>query len=163
MHIRPATPDDADAISAIYNDAIANTTAVLWHEPKPVGYWREQLTDRPPLYPALVAEDAADDAILGFTALFRYDTKCGYDDIAEWSLYVHADARGKGVGMALSQAIIEAGRSAGLHSIVARVTADNTASIALQDKLGLRRVGTLEQVGNKFGKRHDVLIYQLVL
>lgn len=161
MHIRPATPEDADAITAIYNDAIANTTAVLWDQPKAVSYWRDQLADRPAQLPALVAEQ--DGQVIGFTALFQYDTKCGYDDVAEWSLYVDRDARGQGVGRALAEAVIEAGRSAGLHSVLSRVTAGNEVSIALQKRLGFREVGVLKQLGHKFGTRHDVILYQLVL
>lgn len=161
MTLRPATPDDATAIAAIYNDAIANTTAVMWHRPKSADHWRERLTARPAQSPALVTVDAA-GRVLGFTTLSPYDTLCGYDDVAEWSLYIDAAARGQGLGAALASAVIDAGWAAGLHSILSRVTAGNEASIALQRKLGFRLVGTLEQLGHKFGRRHDVLLYQLI-
>ncbi len=162
MPIRSATPDDAAAIAAIYNDAIANTTAVMWHDPKPVSLWRERLTGRPPGHPALVALDDA-GAVIGFTTLGPYDTLCGYDDVAEWSLYVTEEARGRGVGRLLAEAVIEAGRSAGLYSVVSRVTAGNAASQKLHDRLGFRRVGVFEKIGHKFGRRHDVIVYQLIL
>ena len=162
MLIREATPNDADAISAIYNDAIVNTTAILWHDPKPASLWRDRLTDRPACFPVLVAADGR-GAVIGFSLLGPYDDKCGYDGVAEWSVYIAANARGQGVGLALSEAVIEAGRSVGLHSVLSRVTEGNTVSERLHDKLGFTRVGTFKALGQKFGKRYDVIAYQLVL
>ena len=162
MPIRPATLDDADAITAIYNDAIVNSTAILWHKPKDASLWRDRLIERPAHFPVLVAEDDS-GAVIGFALLGPYDDKCGYDGVAEWSVYLAEHARGRGVGLALSQAVIEAGRTAGLHSILSRVTEGNEVSFKLHDKLGFRVVGRFEKLGEKFGKRHDVLIYQLIL
>lgn len=169
MVIRHATPDDAQAIAAIYNDAIVNTTAILWHAPKPVSLWRDRLTGRPAKFPVLVAEDEA-AVVVGFTLLGPYDDKCGYDGVAEWSLYVAEGSRGRGVGLALSEALIAEARSlkpsgggGGLHSILSRVTEGNVASFRLHEKLGFREVGRFEKLGEKFGQRHDVIAYQLVL
>ena len=134
MHLRPATPDDADAITAIYNDAIENTTAILWHEPKPVAEWRDRLAALTDRYPVLVAQDPMGN-VIGFAGLFAYDNKCGYDDVAEWSVYIAPSCRGRGVGRMLAEALIQTARErarsdGGLHSIVSRVTAGNTASAA---------------------------------
>lgn len=162
MPIRRATPDDAEPITAIYNDAIATTTAIMWHRPKPVSLWRERLIDRPAMHPAIVAEDDAGE-VIGFATLGPYDQLCGYEHVAELSVYLAEDARGKGLGKQLAAAVIEAGRSAGLRNVLSRVTAGNAASVKLHDDLGFRHVGTLEQLGEKFGQRHDVLLYQLRL
>lgn len=162
MLIRDATPDDAEAITAIYNDAIVNTTAILWHEPKDVTLWRERLIDRPAHFPLLVAEDEG-GAVVGFALLGPYDDKCGYDGVAEWSVYLAEQARGQGIGLALSEAVISAGRAAGLYSILSRVTEGNVVSERLHERLGFTKVGTFKKLGQKFGKRHDVIAYQLVL
>ena len=163
MLIRPATPADADAIAAIYNDAIVNSTAILWHAPKPASLWRDRLADRPSRFPILVAQDEG-GAVLGFEMLGPYDDKCGYADVAEWSLYIAADHRGKGVGRALAEALFAKARADGeLHSVVSRVTEGNHASFKLHDRLGFTKVGTFKQLGQKFGKRHDVIVYQLIL
>ena len=162
MMIRKAMPDDADAVSAIYNDAIIHTTASLWHDPKPTSIWRERLTDRPACFPVLVAADDG-GVVIGFSMLGPYDDKCGYDGVAEWSVYVAEGARGQGIGLALSEAVIEAGRLAGLHSVLSRVTEGNAVSEQLHDKLGFIKVGTFKALGWKFGKRHDVIAYQLIL
>ncbi|MFN3166058.1 MAG: GNAT family N-acetyltransferase [Phycisphaeraceae bacterium] len=163
MRIRPATPDDAEAIAAIYNDAIVNTTAILWHTPKPVSLWRERLTGRPSAFPVLVAEDES-GAVVGFALLGPYDDKCGYKDVAEWSLYIDQARRGKGVGRSLADALFDKARADGrLHSVLSRVTAGNEASFRLHDRLGFTKVGTFKGLGEKFGERHDVVVYQLLL
>ncbi|MEO0475690.1 MAG: N-acetyltransferase family protein [Planctomycetota bacterium] len=162
MQIRSAKPDDADAISAIYNDAIVKTTASLWHEVKPASLWRERLTDPPAYFPVLVATDDH-GAVVGFSLLGPYDDKCGYDGVAEWSVYLAENSRGQGIGMALSEAVIKAGRAAGLHSVLSRVTEGNTVSERLHEKLGFTKVGTFKALGQKFGRRHDVIAYQLIL
>lgn len=162
MHLRPATPDDAEPITAIYNDAILHTTAILWHQPKDVSLWRDRLTNRPAKFPAFVAVDEA-GAVVGFATLGPYDDKCGYRDVAELSVYLAEHARGQGLGKRLCEAVILAGRAAGLSHVLSRITAGNDASFKLHDDLGFRHVGTLEALGEKFGKRHDVLLYQLRL
>lgn len=163
MPIRPATTDDAIAIAAIYNDAIVNTTAILWHTPKPASLWQARLTDRPGRFPVLVAVDD-DERVKGFAMLGPYDDKCGYDDVAEWSLYVDAAARGRGVGRALADALFNQARAAGeLHSVLSRVTEGNTVSEKLHAGLGFREVGRLTKLGHKFGRRYDVILYQLIL
>jgi phosphinothricin acetyltransferase len=163
MQIREARPDDADAITAIYNDAIANTTAILWHEPKPASLWRNRLTDRPAHLPVLVATDA-DDRVLGFALLGPYDDKCGYAGVAEWSVYIADHARGQGLGLELSNQLLTQARAQGqLHAVLSRVTEGNTASEHLHAKLGFTKVGTFPKLGEKFGKRYDVIAYQLTL
>ena len=163
MPIRPATVDDADAIAAIYNDAIAHTVAVMYHTAQPVSLWRDKLAaGRSPRHPFLVAEDES-CRLAGFAKLDAFDPRCGYDDVADVAIYIDADHRGRGVGRALLVALIDAGAKAGLHSILARITTDNAASIKLHESLGFALVGTYRQLGHKFGKRHDVSEYQLVL
>jgi len=109
-----------------------------------------------------VAEDDG-GVVVGFALLGPYDDKCGYDGVAEWSVYLAEPAQGRGLGLALSEAVIEAGRAAGLHSVVSRVTEGNIASFRLHEKLGFREVGRFEKLGEKFGQRHDVIAYQRVL
>ena len=164
FQLRPATHADALAITRIYNAAIEATSAIMWHDPKPTAYWGDRLLiTRPAQYPVWVATQGEGNAeqVIGFSALGAYDALCGYVDVAEWSLYIDTDFRGQGVGRALSQTILQAGKNAGLRSVLSRVTAGNAASIALHQSLGFRLVGTLEKLGEKFGQHHDVLMYQL--
>lgn len=81
----------------------------------------------------------------------------------EHSVYVRADQRGRGVGIALMTALIGRARAIGKHVMVAGVEADNAASIRLHEKLGFERVGRLPQVGAKFGRWLDLAFLQLTL
>ncbi|MBU6514195.1 MAG: GNAT family N-acetyltransferase, partial [Betaproteobacteria bacterium] len=59
--------------------------------------------------------------------------------------------------------LIEAAREQGLHAMIGGIDASNAGSIALHDSLGFRHVGTLPQVGFKFGRWLDLAFYQLLL
>ena len=81
----------------------------------------------------------------------------------EASVYIHADHHRRGIGRAILTDLIDRARRAGFHSIIGGASADQTASIALQEALGFRRVGQLVEVGMKFGRRLDVVYLQLML
>ena len=81
----------------------------------------------------------------------------------EHSVYVHKDHRGKGLGQAVMRALIDAARAQELHAMVGAIDAANAGSIALHERLGFKPVGTLPQVGFKFGRWLDLAFYQLLL
>jgi len=110
--------------------------------------------------PIIVAEE--DNEIVGWAALSKYDTKCAYSDTAELSLYVKPEYQKKGIGKQLMKRIIEDGKKAGLHAILARITDGNKVSIHLHELFGFKHVGVLKEVGFKFGKRLDVYIMEKV-
>ena len=163
MRIRDAETADLPAIRAIYNDAVENTTAI----------WNETLVDladrarwlearRAAGYPVLVAVDAT-DAVLGYASFGDWRAFDGYRHTVEHSVYVAADARGRGLGETLMRALIERARAAGKHVMVAGIEAGNAPSIALHEKLGFTLVGTMPQVGCKFGRWLDLAFLQLLL
>ncbi|MCE6959107.1 GNAT family N-acetyltransferase [Cereibacter sphaeroides] len=163
MHIRDAEDRDLDGITAIYNDAVANTTAI----------WNETIVDvsnrktwlaerRRQAYPVLVAVDDADE-VIGYASFGDWRAFDGYRHTVEHSVYVRSDRRGGGIGRALMLALIQRARSIGKHVMVAAVEAGNTASIRLHEGLGFARAGTLRQVGAKFGEWLDLAFLQLVL
>ena len=86
-----------------------------------------------------------------------------YDDTAETSFYVHSTHRGRGVGRLLKEAIIAEARRLGYHSLIARVAEGSDESLHLNRSVGFVHVGTLKQVGRKFGKLLDVHIMQKML
>ena len=78
-------------------------------------------------------------------------------------MYVHKDHRGRGLGRTVMQALIAAARENDLHAMVGGIDAANDGSIALHERLGFKHVGTLPQVGFKFGRWLDLAFYQLLL
>lgn len=162
MHIRDAGDADIDAITAIYNDAVAHTTAI-WNETLvDAANRRAWLADRIGAgYPVLVAE--AEGTVLGYATFGDWRAWDGYRHTVEHSVYVRADRRGGGIGRALMAALIDRARGLGKHVMVAGIEAGNTGSIRLHEALGFRQVGLLPQVGAKFGVWLDLAFLQLVL
>ena len=161
MIIRDATEADIPGITAIYNDAVAHTTAI-WNETLvDADNRRGWLADRTRVgFPVLVAVDGE---VLGYASFGDWRAWDGYRHTVEHSVYVRADRRGGGVGRALMVALIERARGLGKHVMVAGIEAGNTGSIRLHETLGFERVGLLPHVGAKFGVWLDLAFLQLVL
>jgi phosphinothricin acetyltransferase len=159
--IRRAEPGDARAIAEIYNEAILNTTATFDTEPKSERdrlAWLESHDER---HPVLVAE--CDGEVVGWAALSKWSDRPAYADTAESSFYVAAPWRGRGIGRALKLQLIAEARQAGLHTLLARVAAESTASLRVNEAVGFVLIGTMREVGLKFGRRLDVHLMQLML
>jgi phosphinothricin acetyltransferase len=159
--IRRATTDDLPGITAIYNDAIRNTTATFDTEPKSLEDRASWLSAHGERYPVLVAE--SDGEVVGWASLSQWSGRRAYDGTAESTFYVAARQRGRGIGRALKAAIIDEARQLGFHSLIARVAEGSDASLHLNECFGFRRVGTLKEVGQKFGRLLDVHILQKML
>lgn len=163
MDIRDAEDQHIDGITAIYNDAVAHTTAI-WNETQVDAANRMAwLADRRRAgYPVLVAVDE-NGAVLGYASFGDWRAFDGYRHTVEHSVYVRGDQRGAGIGRALMLALIERARDLGKHVMVAGMEAGNTASIRLHETLGFEQAGHLKQVGAKFGKWLDLAFLQLIL
>lgn len=159
--IRPAALTDAKAIADIYNEAILTTTATFDTEPKSVEDRREWLLAHGEKYPVLVA--AADGEVVGWASLTQYSDRRAYDPTAETSAYVKDGYRGRGIGRRLKEVIIDEARRLGYHSLIARIAEGSDASLHLNEVMGFERVGTLKEVGRKFGQLLDVHFLQLML
>jgi L-amino acid N-acyltransferase len=163
MRIRDAEISDIAGIVVIYNDAVANTTAI-WNEVTVDAANRETwLADRQRAgYPVLVAVDP-DGSVMGYASFGDWRAWDGYRHTVEHSVYVRADQRGRGVGKALMLALIERAQGIGKHVMVAGIEAKNEGSIRLHERLGFENVGHLKQVGAKFGSWLDLAFMQLIL
>ena len=161
MQIRPARPEDAPAITDIYNEAILNTSATFDTEPKSTTDRLVWMTRRSPRFPVLVAEEAGQ--VVGWGALNPWSERGGYAWTAENSIYIHADWRRKGVGQRLLAALVDEAKRHGFHVLIARIAAESEGSMRLHEKQGYRLEGTLREIGFKFGRYHDVRYLQLVL
>lgn len=83
-----------------------------------------------------------------------------YTGVAEESIYVGAAARGRGVGKALLNALVEASEAAGFWTLQAVIIRDNVASVALHEACGFRIVGYRERIGFARGKWHDTVMME---
>jgi L-amino acid N-acyltransferase len=166
--IRDATPADLNGILAIYNHAVAHTTAI-WNETLvDIPNRAKWLADRQALgYPVLVAigpgTKLVPAGVVGYASFGDWRAFDGYRYTVEHSVYVSADARGQGVGRILMAGLIERARNLGKHVMVGAVEAGNAPSLALHRRLGFVQTGLMSQVGTKFGRWLDLAWVQLQL
>ena len=161
----PALPSpiaDLETITEIYNDAVANTTAIWNERLVDVDDRAAWLADRLRAgYPVLVASDGHD--VLGYATFGDFRPHDGYRFTVEHSVYVRSDQRGRGIGKALMIELIGQARAIGKHTMVGAVASENTGSIALHERLGFVETGRMPQVGMKFGRWLDLTFLQLIL
>jgi L-amino acid N-acyltransferase YncA len=141
IRIEPMTPDDGPAVLEIYIQGIATGNATL--ETSAPDWARFHASHRRDC--RLVAR--LGHRVVGWTALGRYSTREVYAGVAWESVYVDEAARGRGVGRALLDALVPASEAAGVWTLLAGVLAENTASLALHERAGFRRIGVQERIG----------------
>lgn len=162
VHIRDAEIADLETITAIYNDAVENTTAIWNERLVDVDDRAAWLADRLRAgYPVLVASN--DEGVLGYATFGDFRPHDGFRRTVEHSVYVRSDQRGKGIGKALMIELIAQARAIGKHTMVAAVASENEGSIALHERLGFVETGRMPQVGMKFGRWLDLSLLQLLL
>jgi L-amino acid N-acyltransferase YncA len=152
FEIRPLYPFDWEAVRRIYLEGIATghgtfeTAAPDWDRWD--GSHRRDCR--------LVAQ-ASDREVVGWAALSPASTRKVYAGVAEVSVYVAENARGRGVGAALLSNLVDASEEAGLWTLQAGIFPENAASLAIHEKCGFRRVGIRERVGFGQGRWRDVV------
>lgn len=160
--IRLATFADLPAINDIYNHYVFHSTCTYQTEP-------ETLADReawfgehsPEKYPVIVAE--IDGRVVGWGSLSKFRPRAAYAPTVEASVYIDHAFLGRGLGRVLLVDLIARAQAAGFHSLIGGSSADQPASIAVQESLGFVRVAHLKEVGYKFGQWLDVIYLQLIL
>ncbi|HYP01285.1 MAG TPA: GNAT family N-acetyltransferase [Pyrinomonadaceae bacterium] len=147
-------PDDWEQVRAIYLEGISTGLATFETDAPAWEKW-----DRGHLQKMrLVARDG--DAILGWAALSPVSDRCVYGGVAEVSVYVGERGRGRGVGRALLEALIEASEQNGIWTLQAGVFPENTASVKLHLRCGFREVGRRERIGRLHGVWRDTLLLE---
>ena len=159
--IRPAAPSDSEAIAAIWNREVLQTAATTDTEPRTVEAQRAWLAAHGSGHPVIVAVHG--DEVVAFGALSPYRTKPAYARTVENSVYVKDGWRGKGVGGLVLDRLLALAREHGHHSVIARITAGNEASLVLHERRGFVRIGRERQVAFKHGIWLDVLTLQRIL
>ena len=159
--IRPATINDLQAITNIYNQAILNTTATFDTEIKSIEDRTQWFNKRDSDFLILVA--VLNDTVVGYAALNKWSERKAYDITAEISIYISENFRNKGFGKMLLNTIILSAKSTNLNSLLARITEGNEQSIYMHQNVGFETVGVMKKVGEKFGRKLDVTMMQLLL
>lgn len=153
MRIEALRADHWPDVRRIYEEGIATklatfeTSAPTWEE------WNS-------LHMSAGRIVAIDDGIHGWAALSSYSSRCVYAGVAEVSVYVGADSRGRGVGRMLLQGLISSSESAGIWTLRAGIFPQNGASLHLHQRAGFRVVGVQERLGQLRGEWRDVVLLE---
>lgn len=158
--LREATEADVPQIHAIKNWYVRETTASwAWKESAPEDTMEWFSGHKPPHHPVFVIEERGE--VLAYGSLSRIRPREGYWPVAENSIYVRHDCRGRGFGTILMNKLMEHAKASGLRAITAWISDDNEGSIRFHEKLGFYHTGHMRGIGEKFGKRLGVVIMQL--
>jgi len=162
--IRFADPDrDAAQIAGIYRPAVDHS-AVSFEEVAPgAREMAQRIRDTLQRTPWLVAEGDEPDGVFGYAYAASHRERAGYRWSVDVSAYVRADRRGRRVGRALYEVLFPMLRRQGFVNVYAGIALPNSASVALHEAIGLRRIGVYERVGYKLGAWHDVAWYGMRL
>lgn len=152
--ITPMTERDWPAVREIYLQGIATGNATFEQS---VPEWKEWDERHLPSC-RLVAR--LDGRIVGWAALSPVSSRCVYGGVAEVSIYVAEDARGRGVGRRLLAALVDASEHNGIWTLQAGIFTENQASIHLHQQAGFRIVGTRERIGCMNGVWRDIVLME---
>lgn len=151
--IRPATPADAADLRAIWTPVIRETTHIF--------HTTERSEDEIAALtrgsdPFLVWDDGA--RVTGFARCFPFRAGNGYAHTVEHTILLLPEARGRGLGRALIDALCEAASAQGKHTMWGAISAENASGIAFHAACGFQEHGRLPQVGYKFGRWLDLVL-----
>jgi L-amino acid N-acyltransferase YncA len=158
MTPRAAEGADAGAIAHLYNQGIEDRVATFETRLRSIEDVEKWFDHK---HPIVVVEEAGQ--VIAFASTSIYRSRPCYAGIAECSVYVARDGRGRGVGKTAMVALFDAARSAGFHKLVARVFSENQRSLKMLDALGFRRVGVYYKHGQLEGVWKDVMIVEKLL
>jgi L-amino acid N-acyltransferase YncA len=157
--VRAATREDADAVTAIYNEGIAERQATFEtrpREPREIAAWLQEAL------PFLVAADGL-GRVVGWARVSAYSDRCVYDGVGEYGVYVDSAARGRGVARRLLDELVAEAERRGMHKLTSRIFTTNAASLALARACGFREVGIQRRHGRLDGEWKDCVLVERLL
>ena len=162
MHIRIAEEKDMQSVTDIYNEVLRTSTAIYRDVEATLEerteWWRNLDLNG---YPLLLATE--DDRVLGFACYGEFRSWPGYRYTVEGSIHLRPDARRSGTGTKLLHHLIDHARAAGKHMLIAGVDAENLPSRRFMERSGAEQTAHLKEVGFKFGRYLDLVLYQIRL
>ncbi|MGH9086846.1 MAG: GNAT family N-acetyltransferase [Acidimicrobiales bacterium] len=168
MLLRLARVDDAEAIRDIYNYEVSHGTNTFDLVPRTLEEQRQWVVRHQGAHPAVVAVRDTDDSeerpvVVGFGVLSPYRDRPAYPTTVEDSVYVDRRHRGRRVGQAVLEELLRLAAAQGFHTVVARISGHNEASIRLHERCGFTVVGVEREVGRKHRQWLDVVELQRML
>ncbi len=160
--LRLAAESDLPTINEISNYYVLRSTCTDQLKPESTADRLAWFREHPPeKYPVTVVE--IDDDIVGWGSLSKWRPRAAMAPTGEATVYIRHDSHRRGLGKMILCDLIERASPIGFHSLIGSVSADQPASIALQESVGFQPVAHLTEVGHKFGQWLDLKYLQLML
>ena len=154
VRLEPMRDTDWPAVADVYRQGIESGHATFETEVPSPGAWDAGHLKAP----RLVAREG--DRLLGWAALSPVSDRCVYGGVAEVSVYVAGEARGRGIGRRLLEEVVAASEEAGIWTLQAGIFPENEASLAIHRACGFRVVGRRERLGRLAGEWRDVILLE---
>jgi L-amino acid N-acyltransferase YncA len=161
LMIRQAVEKDIESILLIYNQGIEDRIATLETETKDYKYMKNWFESHSGRYRVIVAE--AEGQIVGWASLNPYNNRCAYLGVADLSIYISRESRGRGVGGKLLKAIETVAKENDFHKIVLFTFPFNQLGQGLYRKQGYREVGVFKNQGLLDSQYVDVMAMEKLL
>jgi L-amino acid N-acyltransferase YncA len=159
--IRLATEKDIESIRNIYNEGIEDRIATLETETKDYSFMKNWFDNHIGRYQVIVAEE--EGTILGWASLNSYNNRAAYLGVADLSLYISRESRGKGIGGKLLEAIQIIAIENDFHKIILFTFPFNQLGQCLYRNKGYREVGVFKNQGILNGQYVDVMAMEKLL
>ena len=144
--IRDACPGDSAAIARIYNHYIARTIITFEEEEISTRAMADRIAEvQADSLPWLAAE--VDGQIVGYAYASKWNGRCAYRYSAEATVYLDPECLGRGYGSRLYERLFALLRELGMHTVIGGIALPNSASVALHEKFGMKKVARFEEVG----------------
>ncbi|MBT2659324.1 N-acetyltransferase [Bacillus sp. ISL-18] len=157
---RLASINDLESILSIYNQGIEDRIATLEEDQKDIGYMTEWFSNHNRRFAVIVIEN--NDKIVGWASLNSYSNRCAYAGVADLSIYIRRDYRGKGAGTLLLNEIERTAIKNEFNKIILFTFPFNNLGQSLYRKNGYREVGIFKNQGKLDGRFVDVMIMEKI-
>jgi len=147
-------PTDWEAVKRIYEEGIATGNATFQQQAPDWKEWDSSHLQ----HSRIIAKE--NDAIAGWAALTAVSGRCVYAGVAEVSVYVSENARGKGLGKKLLQSLVEESEANNIWTLQAGIFPENISSIKIHEDCGFHILGTREKIGQMNGTWRDTILME---
>jgi len=162
--VRPGAVADAENLNQLYNWYVANSVITFDIEPWSLSKrldWIANFNNNNNPHHLFVAEQ--NGGLCGYACNGQFRPKAAYGSSTEVTVYTDPNGVPRGTGSLLYSVLFDAIKATSLHRAYAIIALPNDTSIRLHKKFGFREVGTLDQVGTKFGKRINITWFEKTL
>ena len=168
MDIREVKIEDAPRLLEIYSYYVEKTAISFEIITPSTEDFQSRIENITKKYPYLVIED--DGMILGYAYAGPFHARAAYDRSCELSIYVDKNARGRGLGRKLYEALEEDLKARGILNLYACISDPVSCdeyltkdSEGFHSHLGFCKVGQFHKCGYKFGRWYNMIYMEKII